>query len=554
MSRPKEPSRVEKAVKRPTKKPGLTPKKWTIMVYMAGDNNLSEDMITGLKGMKELMGHSNINLIALYDSNYPPVPVKIYEFSKASPGHSRAKDLDLSYFESPLSPLPRPANPQLESYWIKSFVPLVTDHFPAEKYALILSGHSDGIIGKTLLRDENPNVVLDVPKLEKILYDARPFDAVSGRRKKFDLLGFDGCLMSMVEIGYELRNVANVMVASEGNIPTTGWPYEKVLADLMGEPTMDECKFAEKIVEQYARHNVDYSISGRSIDISACNLNRARPLAAAIHVFGKRLYDLLSLVPFKEEKNNDDATVKSRLIREHFIDCVLLAHYHSQTFMHNQAVDLVDFVFNLILQSLKRLTEQNYLNTQTLKDENTQTLTHEVSLRIFKETEDLFGDFEQILAVLFSNDEGKDGEDASAGCLNRPYIISNCSTGAEYQFSRGASIFFPWSDMALEMIYGRYAEFKFNQNANWLNLIEKRLDLTRRTQYHIPFTPFGAKAGGGINLFDLNISLYHALAHREHGGKEHGGKEHGGKGELDAFYRYFSQFRNYDAEFFDKTC
>ncbi len=40
-------------------------KEWTIMVYMAGDNNLSEDMITGLKGMMNIGNEANINLVAL---------------------------------------------------------------------------------------------------------------------------------------------------------------------------------------------------------------------------------------------------------------------------------------------------------------------------------------------------------------------------------------------------------------------------------------------------------------------------------------------------------
>lgn len=542
MAKSRTPVRNSKALASTKTKSG---KKWTIMVYMAGDNNLAEDMITGLKGMKGLMGHPDINLVALYDSNYPPVPVKIYEFSKQGTGGTRAQDLKLSYYESPLTPNPSPSNPLRESYWIKKFVPLVTRNFPADKYALILSGHSDGVIGKTLLRDENPSVVLDLQKLRKILYSARP-RGLNGKKKKFDLLGFDGCLMSMVEIGYELRNVANVVVASEGNIPTTGWPYDSVLADLIAAPTMDERHFGKYIVERYAKYNLDYCISGRSIDISAVDLSKVRALAAAVHRFGKLVYDLLNLIPFQNEQLTDPKTDERRMIREHFIDSLVLAHYRSQTFMHNQAVDLVDFMINLIIQSFKRLIEQKKLYAQ---------LNGGVSKRIRGRTNALLDQFLKIIKLLY-DDQNDDN-----------YIISSCATGSEYQFSTGTSIFFPWTDIALEMIYGKYADLDFNQNTRWLDLIKKRLDLTLRSGAS-SFTSVRAAATqkmaiGGVNITldmliqkmkNLDFSLYSELGHREHGGKEHGGKEHGGKGEIDSFYTYFSGFQNYDPEFFDKTC
>lgn len=48
-----------------------TKKDWTIMVYMAGGNNLSEDMVTGLMGMKkclEQIFNVNVAFLAYYDT------------------------------------------------------------------------------------------------------------------------------------------------------------------------------------------------------------------------------------------------------------------------------------------------------------------------------------------------------------------------------------------------------------------------------------------------------------------------------------------------------
>ncbi len=63
----------------------MAKKKWTIMVYLAGDNNLSENMISSLVGMRNAMktkgSDEQINLVAIYDSGYPTVRIQTYHFT-----------------------------------------------------------------------------------------------------------------------------------------------------------------------------------------------------------------------------------------------------------------------------------------------------------------------------------------------------------------------------------------------------------------------------------------------------------------------------------------
>src|SRR5262249_9548142 len=42
--------------------------------------------------------------------------------------------------------------------------------------------------------------------------------------RKIDLMGFDACLMNMVEVAYELRGSADFIVGSEEIEPGDGWP------------------------------------------------------------------------------------------------------------------------------------------------------------------------------------------------------------------------------------------------------------------------------------------------------------------------------------------
>ncbi len=168
--------------------------------------------------------------------------------------------------------------------------------------------------------------------------------------------------MGMLEVGYELKDVAKVMVASEGNIPTTGWDYHEVLVDIIANPQkMDEKDFAIKIVEKYSDFNVDYTIGGRSVNISACNLEelgKEISLYALIQELAGIFNDLLSL-PTEAGKGITPKTAKeNQLIKDKFVDWMLLSHYRSQIFMHGQAVDIIDFVYNLLLQYPKWLREK----------------------------------------------------------------------------------------------------------------------------------------------------------------------------------------------------
>src|SRR5215203_1014279 len=66
-----------------------TKKDWTIMVYMSGDNNLSEDMVTGLMGMKKCLEatfNANVAFLAYYDTGALSFPTVKCDFTKETNG------------------------------------------------------------------------------------------------------------------------------------------------------------------------------------------------------------------------------------------------------------------------------------------------------------------------------------------------------------------------------------------------------------------------------------------------------------------------------------
>src|SRR5205085_910475 len=68
---------------------------------------------------------------------------------------------------------------------------------------------------------------------------------------KFDILACDACLMNMVEVAYEMRDTAGLLVGSEETEPGAGWPYKAILAGLAKRPEMAPTELAKLIVDEY---------------------------------------------------------------------------------------------------------------------------------------------------------------------------------------------------------------------------------------------------------------------------------------------------------------
>lgn len=153
-------------------------KDWTIMVYMAGDNNLSENMAFSLEDIRNVVASSRsstekINILTFFDSNSLTAPTIYTDYSdgEAVPHELTAEDLYHTLKNTRLSDtLPdeiiREGN-SASAYSIMNFVRwcIETQKRTAENYAIIFSGHSFGFHGTSLLRDENSGGFMTLFKL-----------------------------------------------------------------------------------------------------------------------------------------------------------------------------------------------------------------------------------------------------------------------------------------------------------------------------------------------------------------------------------------------------
>ena len=129
--------------------------------------------------------------------------------------------------------------------------------------------------------DDGAADCLDNQELKRVLASAH---RLLGR--KVDVVGMDACLMTMIEVAYQLRDHAHVLVGSEELEPGPGWPHAAILGDLTKKPTTTQAELGATIVQRYVE---SYRHGAESATQSAIDLGRLDDLVEAVGVLARRL-------------------------------------------------------------------------------------------------------------------------------------------------------------------------------------------------------------------------------------------------------------------------
>ncbi len=254
--------------------------KWTFMVYVDGDNNLEPNAVEDLNEMEMVGSTSSVNVVAQIDR------IPGYDTSNGDWTGARryyvTKDYDPYTINSTLIQdlgEVNMGNPQT----LIDFVSWAVANYPAEHYALIIWNHGGGFrkntrypLTKDIAFDDTSNDAITMPDLS---YALSRISSTLG--KKIDLLGMDACLMGMIEVAYEIKDYANVMVSSEESEPLDGWPYSRILTSLTSSPTMSASTLGSQIVNNF----VAFYQGTENVTLSAINLSQIDSLAYTVSQF-----------------------------------------------------------------------------------------------------------------------------------------------------------------------------------------------------------------------------------------------------------------------------
>ena len=127
-------------------------------------------------------------------------------------------------------------------------------------------------------------------------------------RSHVDVLGFDACLMSMLETAYAVRRGAGVMVGSEELEPGLGWKYDAWLTPLVNDPSLDAAAVGRLVVQSYRDfYLAQGSRDAREATMSCTRLSDVEGLAAAVSELG----DALAAALGDNAKRNEVAAARS---------------------------------------------------------------------------------------------------------------------------------------------------------------------------------------------------------------------------------------------------
>jgi hypothetical protein len=274
--------------------------KWTVMVYMAGNNSLSGAASVDLGELRKV-GTTTAVQVAAFIKQRGADPVQRIVHKKAGDD-----------VVTKLPPKTDSGSPQT----VLDFARWAIAHAPAERYALVLWNHGGGwspddldqlyqqvrgvrnrhesnrlssrILTRTVFTpsvasilaiDSNPDRMicsddtsghsLDTIEVGRIL---AALTADIGR--PLDLFGMDACLMSTLEVAYQVRKQARAVVGSEELEPGAGWKYDALLTTLNATPGMDGAALAASVVkgyvDSYKAHKDDWPVTQCAVDTARC--------------------------------------------------------------------------------------------------------------------------------------------------------------------------------------------------------------------------------------------------------------------------------------------
>ncbi len=130
---------------------------------------------------------------------------------------------------------------------LTDFIVWGAQNYPANHYMVIIGSHGGGWRGIGPDDGGGAQSMLDLPEIDKALGDARSQLGLS----KFDIVGFDACLMAVTDVAVMLEPHADYVLFSQEVIPSNGWEYANSIASVKANPDWDAFQVGSSFIDNY---------------------------------------------------------------------------------------------------------------------------------------------------------------------------------------------------------------------------------------------------------------------------------------------------------------
>lgn len=187
-------------------------KDWTVLIYSVSDNNLYSYMQGDLDEAERVGSTPEMNLVA--ETSHQPRGgnvVRLKLEADSTPGITSPVLQDLGK-----------THDMAKSASLADSIAWAMKEYPSKHFMLICSDHGAGWKGAH--HSESTDSWMTAGDLKSAMLSAQEQTG-----KKIDVLGFDECLMASTEIAHELKDCADILVASEEVEGGAGWQYDEAL-------------------------------------------------------------------------------------------------------------------------------------------------------------------------------------------------------------------------------------------------------------------------------------------------------------------------------------
>lgn len=259
---------------------------WTVFVYVAGDNNLSQAADWNLNQMEAAYGSDKVKIVAFVDQEGKG-NARIHEIVR-DPGGLNDKIVS-PVVDDGGAVIPRGTH-EVDSGKVETldnFVRWASKKYQGHRSMLVLWNHGGSAFThpehlKSFCWDDEANNGIHLNQLYSVF---NRFNTV----QKFEITGFDTCLLGHLETAYQLKNLSQFVVASEKTEPGAGWNYEGWVKALSAQPSMSPRTLAGHIVQSFGNFYKENPDMGPTT-LSALDVEKLSDrLAPAVNQLGASL-------------------------------------------------------------------------------------------------------------------------------------------------------------------------------------------------------------------------------------------------------------------------
>jgi PKD repeat protein len=335
-------------------------KKWTVMIYMAADNNLEYYGVSDMNEMEKVGSSEDVNIIVQFD-RHPGSSVSA-GYTSSNGDWDETKRFYIEHDEDNTNFYDYVEN---ENMWslgetnmaaqstFNNFMNWAIGNFTAENYLLVMWNHGEDFFSgarggrssdtsndeqetksetgtektgtRGVCNDETNRGWLTLKEMRNVLKDT-----TANYGTKIDIISYDVCWAGTVETAYELMPYADYFAGSQEEEPNPGWDYYRPMSTLVNNPDISPGDLAIKITKDFREEYKDgQNIEDQYMTFTAVDLDRFENYFIPIlndfaEVMSKNIYDYYNII--NNARSNTDKPRRSgkEYLRDffHFTDLI----------------------------------------------------------------------------------------------------------------------------------------------------------------------------------------------------------------------------------------